>query len=73
MTERLCGSFKAGSLSNGSPLAPYYGSTENVRFCYYCISGERLLTDSDYLSGLWEKRHLVRFSYVTFLLRLILC
>jgi hypothetical protein len=26
------------------------------------ISGERLLTDSDYLSGLWEKRHLVRFS-----------
>ena len=36
------------------------------------ISGERLLTDSDYLSGLWEKRHLVRFSYVSFLLRLIL-
>jgi hypothetical protein len=26
------------------------------------ISGERLLTESDYLSGLWEKRHLVRFS-----------
>jgi hypothetical protein len=26
------------------------------------ISGERLLTDYDYLSGLWEKRHLVRFS-----------
>ena len=24
------------------------------------ISGERPLTDSDYLSGLWEKRHLVR-------------
>ena len=37
------------------------------------ISGERLLTDLDYLSGLWEKCHLVRFSYVTFLLRLILC
>ena len=26
------------------------------------ISGERLLMDTDYLSGLWEKRHLVRFS-----------
>ena len=26
------------------------------------ISGERPLTHSDYLSGLWEKRHLVRFS-----------
>jgi hypothetical protein len=26
------------------------------------LPGERLLTDSDYLSGLWEKRHLVRFS-----------
>jgi hypothetical protein len=25
-------------------------------------SGERLLTDSDYCSGIWEKRHLVRFS-----------
>ena len=36
------------------------------------ISTTRLLTDSDYLSGLWEKRHLVRFSYVSFLLRLIL-
>ena len=27
----------------------------------FIISGERLLTDSNYLSGLWEKRHLVRF------------
>ena len=26
------------------------------------ISGERLLTDSDYYSGFWEKRYLVRFS-----------
>ena len=25
------------------------------------ISGKRLLTDTDYISGLWEKRHLVRF------------
>ena len=40
-----------------------------------CVSviviGERLLTDSDCLSGLWEKRHLVRFSRVTSLSRLI--
>ena len=35
MTERLFGFFRAGSLSNGSLQAPYYGSTENVRFCYY--------------------------------------
>ena len=27
------------------------------------LSGKRLLTDSNYLSGLWEKRHLVRFSW----------
>jgi hypothetical protein len=33
-----------------------------VRF--FIISGKRLLTDSDYLSGLWEKRHLVRFSSI---------
>ena len=48
--------------SNGSLLVRYYGFTENVRhgFCYYF--GERLLIVSDYLSGLWEKRHLVRFS-----------
>ena len=26
------------------------------------ISGERFLMDTDYISGLWEKRHLVRFS-----------
>ena len=32
---------------------------ENVRLCYY--SGERLLTESVSFSGLWEKRHLVRF------------
>ena len=31
-------------------------------FLLLFISGERLLTDSDRLSGLWEKRHLVRFS-----------
>ena len=61
MTERLYGSFKAGSSSNGSLLAPFYGSTENVRFCHYLR--ERLLTDSDYLSGLREKRHLVRCFY----------
>jgi hypothetical protein len=58
--ERQRGSFKARLSSNGSLPAPYYGSTENVRF--FIISGERLLTDSDYLSGLREKRHLVRFS-----------
>ena len=29
--------------------------------CYGIFAGKRLLTDSDYLSGLWEKRHLVRF------------
>jgi hypothetical protein len=29
------------------------------------ISGERLVTDSDYCSGLWKKRHLVRFSSLT--------
>jgi hypothetical protein len=33
-----------------------------VRF--FIISGKRLLTDSDHLSGLWEKRHLVRFSSI---------
>ena len=32
---------------------------ENVRFWYYFR--RRLLTDSDCLSGLWEKRHLVRY------------
>ena len=31
------------------------------------ISGERPLTDLDFLSGLWEKRNLVSFSFVTFL------
>ena len=31
-------------------------------FLLFFISAERLLTDSDHLSGLWEKRHLVRFS-----------
>ena len=30
------------------------------------VSKERLLTDSDYYSGLWEKRHLVRFFSPTF-------
>ena len=30
------------------------------------VSGERLLTDSDYFSGLWEERHLVRFFSATF-------
>ena len=30
--------------------------------CFLIISIELLLTDSNYLSGLWEKRHLVRFS-----------
>ena len=30
-------------------------------FLSVIISGKQLLTDSDYLSGLWEKRHLVRF------------
>ena len=35
------------------------------------IPGKRPLTDSDCLSGLWEKRHLVRFSRITFLSRLI--
>ena len=71
MTERLCGSFKAGLSSNGSLLAPYCGFTENV--CYGIIAGKRLLTDSDYLSGLWEKRHLVRFLLPLFLSQLILC
>jgi hypothetical protein len=31
-------------------------------FHLYIISGKRLLTDSDYCSGLWEKRDLVCFS-----------
>jgi hypothetical protein len=57
--ERQRGSFKDRLSSNGSLLVLYCGSTENVRFCI--VSGKRLLTDSDYLSGLWKKRHLVRF------------
>ena len=58
--ERQRGSFKVRLSSNGSLLGPYCGSTENVRSAI--ISDERLLTDSKYLSGLWEERHLVRFS-----------
>ena len=30
------------------------------------VSGKQLLTDSDYLSGLWEKRHMVRFLSLAF-------
>ena len=34
MTGQQRGSFKAKLSSNGSPLAPYYGYMENVRFCH---------------------------------------
>ena len=33
---------------------------ESVRFVSVSISAELVLTVSDDLSGLWEKRHLVR-------------
>ena len=33
---------------------------------FVIISGERFLMNTDYLSGLWEKRHLVRFSLPAF-------
>ena len=59
-TERQRGSFKARLSLNGSLLVPSCGSTESVRFISVSISAELLLTGSDDLSGLWEKRHLVR-------------
>ena len=59
--ERQRGSFKARLSFNGSLLGPYYGSMENVRHSFCNYFGERLLTGSDHLSGLWEKRHLVRY------------
>ena len=40
-------------------MVPYCGSMENVRFSYYFQ--QATLMDSHYLSGLREKRHLVRF------------
>jgi hypothetical protein len=60
--ERQRGYFKAVPSSNGSLLlVPYCGSTENVRFCQHYL-GLRLLIDSN-LSGLWEERYLVCWTF----------
>ena len=71
--ERRRGSFKARLSSNGRLPVPYCGFTENVRSISVNISGELLLTGFDYLSGLREKRHLVRYCSICLILsRLIL-
>ena len=53
----------ARSSSNGSLLVRYYGFTENVRHCFCYSFRERLLTVSEYPSGVWEKRHLVCYPF----------
>ena len=69
MTERLCGFFKAGSSSNGSLLALYYGFMESVRICYYVRRvtsyalglSQRALGKAS--SGLFFLRHLPIAAY----------
>ena len=62
------------SRSDHHQLEVYWVPIMDPRKTYVSIiiSGERRLTDSDYPSGFWEERNLVRFSSSLSLSRLIL-
>ena len=48
---QLSGSFKAPSSSNGNPLVPSCGCTENVRSIYLAHTGQLLTISPGYLAG----------------------